>query len=76
MTITAVTTVMTWVDRTARPSSSPDHSRNSPARTRKRAPSSKRMSSTPMAKRTMPFMTNITPIETMTRITGAARRAR
>ena len=38
----------------------------------KRAPSANEMSSTPMMKRTMPFITNITPIETMTRITGAA----
>ena len=37
-----------------------------------RAPSAKFCSSTPMMKRTMPFITNMTPSDTMTRMIGAA----
>ncbi len=75
-TATAVTTVIAWLVRIASPSESPVHCLKSRARIRKRAPSAKRCSSGPMMKRTSPFMMNITPMETITRITGAARLAR
>ena len=68
----AVTRVMTCVVRIARPSSSPVRSRKPRAEMTKRSPSVKPISSTPMMKRTRPFIMNITPIETITRITGEA----
>ena len=71
-TTIAVTMVMACVDLKASPSARPVIFLNSPAVTTNRSPSSKRISSTPMMKRVTPFMMNITPMETMTRITGAA----
>jgi mRNA-degrading endonuclease toxin of MazEF toxin-antitoxin module len=72
----ATARVMTWVVRMARPSSRPVASRKPRAVTTKRSPSVKPMSSTPTRKRTMPFMTKVTPRDTMTKIDGAARCCR
>ncbi len=72
----AVTSVMACEVRMARPSARPVASRKVRASMTKRAPSAKVSSSTPMMKRTMPFITNITPIETMTSVAGAARTRR
>ena len=72
ITISATPTVSAWVERSARPSSSPVISRKSRTAIRKRAPSSKRISSTPIRMRVRPFITNITPTEAITKMIGAA----
>ena len=75
-TITAVITVIPCVVLIASPSSSPVMSLNVRAETMNRSPSAKRWSPGPMMKRTSPFMMNMTPIDTITRITGLAFCAR
>ena len=70
--IAATVTVRISVVRITSGSSSPVASRKPRAETTKRAPSAKRWSSTPMMKRTSPLRMNITPMETITKITGAA----
>ena len=55
----------------ARPSLRPVSNLNSLAEIIKRSPSEKRCSFGPIIIRTSPFRMNITPIETITKITGA-----
>ena len=71
-TTKAVITVTACVPLIASPSARPVADLNSPAEIRKRPPSAKFWSSTPMIRRTIPFITNITPMETMTRMVGEA----
>jgi hypothetical protein len=71
-----MTMVSPCVVRKASPSSSPVISRKVRAEMMKRSPSEKRWSSTPMMKRTIPLMMNITPMEAMTKMIGLAFCAR
>ena len=68
-----MTSVIACVVLIASPSASPVAALKSPADDHEaRAIGEVLIRPTPMMKRVMPFMTNITPIETMTRMIGAA----
>ena len=68
----AVTSVTAVVPLMAKPSAKPVQALKSPAEIKKRPPSAKFCSWVPMMIRTRPFMTNMTPAETITRMIGLA----